>query len=135
LTDTPKKLFPLHWLTWLTAVTSVVLLLLSRGHYTIDVILAYFVTTRTWTTYHTVAGHTALRLATPINHFARLWWFEPVRWMEANVKPGALPHEYNWPLPRRLIKWLRARLRLSRRSKGATSTGRSKRGKANKAQS
>ncbi len=46
--DTPKRLFLLHWLTWLVACTSVILLLISRGHYTVDVVLAYYVTTRVW---------------------------------------------------------------------------------------
>ncbi len=48
MSDTPKRLFLLHWLTWLVACTSIVLLLVSRGHYTVDVVLAYYVTTRVW---------------------------------------------------------------------------------------
>ena len=60
--------------------------------------------------YHTIAGHIALKQNTPFNHFSSFWWFEPVRWFEGSVKAGKLPNEYNWPLPTRLVKWLRYRL-------------------------
>ncbi len=61
--------------------------------------------------YHTVVSHLTLRQRTQGNHLARFWWFEPVRWMEKNVKPGPLPHEYNWPIPARAAKLARKRLR------------------------
>ena len=68
-----------------------------------------------------MTGHVALRQRTALNHFSRFWWFEPVRWMERNVKPGALPHEYNCPLPAPVARCLRKRLpRLCRG--GASST-------------
>ena len=46
--DTPSSFFVLHWLTWINAITGIVLLLLSRGHYSIDVIIAYWLATRMW---------------------------------------------------------------------------------------
>ena len=46
--DTPSSFFVLHWLTFFNALTAIVLLLLSRGHYTLDVIIAYFIATRAW---------------------------------------------------------------------------------------
>ena len=45
---TPSSFFVLHWLTFFNALTAIVLLLLSRGHYTLDVIIAYFIATRAW---------------------------------------------------------------------------------------
>ena len=46
--DTSKKLYILHWLAWINAIIGVTLLLMARGHYSIDVILAYWITTRLW---------------------------------------------------------------------------------------
>jgi hypothetical protein len=46
--DTPSTFFALHWLTWVNALTAILLLLLSRGHYSIDVIIAYWLATRMW---------------------------------------------------------------------------------------
>ena len=77
--------------------------------------------------YHTIAGHIALKQNTPFNHFSSFWWFEPVRWFEGSVKAGKLPNEYNWPLPTRLVKWIRYRIsccrKCRRRRGGSSSTG------------
>lgn len=41
----------------------VVMLQLSHGHYTVDVIIAYFVTTRIFWTYHTLANNVSLKVS------------------------------------------------------------------------
>ena len=38
----------MQWATLGNAVTAIALLLSSRGHYTVDVIIAYFIVTRLW---------------------------------------------------------------------------------------
>ena len=43
------------------SVTGVVMLLLGRGHYSVDVVLAYYITTRLWWVYHSVANNKAVR--------------------------------------------------------------------------
>lgn len=45
---TSKRLYVLHWIGWINAITGVALLLMARGHYSIDVIIAYWITTRLW---------------------------------------------------------------------------------------
>lgn len=102
---TPSNFGLLHWTTFFNAVTAVALLMLSRGHYTVDVILAYFFVTRLWAMYHSIAGHPALKQVSDANVFSTFWWFGPFSWFEANVKAGRLPNEYNVPLPilRRII--------------------------------
>ncbi|XP_059095907.1 phosphatidylcholine:ceramide cholinephosphotransferase 2-like isoform X2 [Tigriopus californicus] len=97
MTDTPKSMVLLHWATWINALTAIVLLLLSRGHYTVDVILAYFFATRLWSIYHTICGHASLKQSTPGNHWSRFWWFRAFLWFERNVRPGPLPNEYSVP--------------------------------------
>lgn len=62
-TDTPKKLYPLHWFYWVLAIVGVVMLQLSHGHYTVDVIIAYFITTRIFWTYHTLANNANLKVS------------------------------------------------------------------------
>ena len=42
----PKRWFPLHWLSLGLTSFGVVALLLARGHYSIDVVIAYWITTR-----------------------------------------------------------------------------------------
>ena len=69
----------LHTLSLLLSLLGVIFLLLGRGHYTIDVILAYYVTTRLWWNYHTVANNNTLRTAGDHNLIANECWWYPFR--------------------------------------------------------
>lgn len=62
--DSPKRFQPLHWLVGLTAIIGAVFVLIARGHYTVDVLIAYYVTTRLWYIYHTLANNTHLKVST-----------------------------------------------------------------------
>lgn len=43
------------------SIAGVVTLLLARGHYSIDVIIAYWITTRIWWIFHTIANNENLK--------------------------------------------------------------------------
>lgn len=94
----PKRFWPLHWASWITSTTGIILVLVARGHYTVDVIIAYYVTTRVFWIYHTLANHAHLKNATPNNCLSRLWWFGLFRYFEGNVG-GPVPRLHDWPLP------------------------------------
>jgi len=75
----PPSWRPLHWLSLLASSTGVLLLLISRGHYTIDVLLAYYVTTRLWRLYHAVACTTYFREEGEHNPLSGMFWWPAVR--------------------------------------------------------
>jgi len=108
---TSKRLYVLHWISWINAITGVALLLMARGHYSIDVIVAYWITTRLWYLYHSMACNSQLKQASPTNYFTRIWWWTFMRWFEENVKTGPIPNGFNLPLPKALCKRLRSRSR------------------------
>lgn len=56
VSDTPKKYVTLHWIVWVTSWTGIIGLLISHGHYTIDVIIGYYATTRLFWIYHALAN-------------------------------------------------------------------------------
>lgn len=60
--DTSKKLAILHWISYFASFAGIILVLLARGHYTIDVLIAYYATTRTFWIYHTLANYTHLKV-------------------------------------------------------------------------
>lgn len=62
LTDTPRRWWLLHWCFALLAVTGVVMVLIARGHYTVDCIIAYYITTRIFYIYHTLANNANLKV-------------------------------------------------------------------------
>ncbi|OQV21322.1 putative Phosphatidylcholine:ceramide cholinephosphotransferase 1 [Hypsibius exemplaris] len=85
----------------------VILVTISRGHYTVDVLIAYAVTTVVFYIYHTVATFPQLKSFTPNNHLSRLWWFRLVLYFEVNVPDGKLPvrYSYPFPFPKRYTSW------------------------------
>ncbi|XP_043483518.1 phosphatidylcholine:ceramide cholinephosphotransferase 1-like [Leptopilina heterotoma] len=94
----PKRCLLLHWLTGLTALVGVIMVLVAHGHYTVDVLIAYYVTTRLWYIYHTLANNINLKQHGPNNSLARLWWFPLFKYFEKNVG-GPVPRQYDWPFP------------------------------------
>ncbi|CAL8074797.1 unnamed protein product [Orchesella dallaii] len=56
------KFYLLHWASFLVSLTGIIMVLISRGHYTIDVIIAYYVTTRIFWIYHTLANNPSLKV-------------------------------------------------------------------------
>lgn len=91
-----------HWLLALCAWAGVGMLLVSRGHYTVDVVIAYYVTTRLWYMHNSVIQE---RLRTgQAGHLSRLWWWRLASWFEENVRGEVTPQfEFPVPLPARLM--------------------------------
>merc|ERR1719355_271726 len=105
----PRSWFLLHYASMITSIAGVVTLLLARGHYSIDVIIAYWITTRLWYMYHSMTCTPHLQQASATNYFTRIWWWTFMRWQEENVKTGPIPNGFNLPLPKALCKSLRSR--------------------------
>ena len=85
------------------SVTGVAMLLVSRGHYSIDCLVAYWVTSRVWWTYHTMANNSNLKLSGSHNHMDNIWWWYVFRYAENNVT-GKVPRRYSLFLPRGSVR-------------------------------
>eukprot|EP00088_Acartia_fossae_P062543 TRINITY_DN7559_c0_g1_i1.p1 TRINITY_DN7559_c0_g1~~TRINITY_DN7559_c0_g1_i1.p1 ORF type:complete len:362 (+),score=31.95 TRINITY_DN7559_c0_g1_i1:150-1235(+) len=103
---TPKSFWLLQWFSFILGWGGVVALMLARGHYSVDVILAYFVTTRLWYIQHTVIAFSQLQQHssnnTLTNHLSRMWWWRILVWFEKNVRQP-LPNEFEIPRPWRIF--------------------------------
>jgi len=109
----PRRFTVLHWVSFLISSIGVASLVVARGHYSIDVVLAYFVTTRLWWIYHAMATHHDLKLNNDNNIFSGTWWFWIFWYFERNV-PLQLPRHYSLPLPRDGRRWLWSKTRRCR---------------------
>ncbi|XP_019644566.1 PREDICTED: phosphatidylcholine:ceramide cholinephosphotransferase 1-like [Branchiostoma belcheri] len=90
----PRGWFILHWCTWLVSCIGIFCILLAHDHYTIDVVVAYYITTRLFWIYHTLANHEVLKKPSPAHLLSRTWWFSMFRMAEGNVGGscrGSLP--------------------------------------------
>lgn len=61
--DSPRRCQPIHWLAGIAVLVGVIMVLLAHGHYTVDVLIAYYVTTRLWYIYHTLANNSHLKVS------------------------------------------------------------------------
>ncbi|XP_054166764.1 phosphatidylcholine:ceramide cholinephosphotransferase 2-like [Oppia nitens] len=94
--------------------TGIVCILISRGHYLIDIVIAYFATTRVFWIYHTLCYNNALRFQPSTNYLSRVWWyhifiyFESAHPLSERITYGdrtdsqlsqMTPRSFEWPLP------------------------------------
>lgn len=54
--DSPKSFWWYHLMCWLLSAVGVICILVAHEHYTVDVVVAYFVTSRLFWWYHTMAN-------------------------------------------------------------------------------
>ena len=129
----PRRWILLHYAAMVVAIAGVVTLLIARGHYSIDVVVAYWITTRIWWIFHTLAKNASLKEVDGYgkndnNYLKNLWWWYIFRWFECNV-PVIVPHRYNLPIPQKIVRWQPVQYVLNKipgRSGGGTRTGRNK---------
>ncbi|XP_017294940.1 phosphatidylcholine:ceramide cholinephosphotransferase 2 [Kryptolebias marmoratus] len=81
----PRWMWWYHWFCWLLSTSGVVCILVGHEHYSIDVVIAYFATTRMFWWYHTMANSPELRRA-PNNFLSRTWWNPLFNFLERNVR-------------------------------------------------
>lgn len=121
---TPRRLVILRWggrggCDWFRYIATpitflgIAALVVSGGHYTMDVLIAYWLTSHVFWSYHQMfeLPH-AERAQAPLS---RLWWFWMCYWFEQDVATGKMVNEWNWPLPgprfmRQLLAEMNARL-------------------------
>jgi shingomyelin synthase len=77
----------------LCAVCGIALILMSEYDYTISIITAYYITTRLFWVYHTLAHNPSLKNVREfgVNQICKEWWYPLFRFLEGNVKAVVPP--------------------------------------------
>ncbi|CAF0882723.1 unnamed protein product [Rotaria sp. Silwood1] len=90
---TPRSYHLLHFLTWIAALTGMFFILAGHQHYSIDILIAWVLSSRLFIYYHTLANNrTFLQRDTDRMRI----WFPLFSYFEENVKT-AIPNEYCLP--------------------------------------
>ncbi|XP_077400900.1 phosphatidylcholine:ceramide cholinephosphotransferase 2-like [Vanacampus margaritifer] len=92
----PRWMCWYQWICWLLSASGVLCILVGHEHYSIDVLVGYYVTTRLFWWYHTMANTHALHRA-PNNFLSRTWWNPVFNFLERNVQTS-VPVVFSWPL-------------------------------------
>ena len=93
VSDTPPSQKILRTSSFILCSFAILLVLISREHYTIDVLVAYYVVTRMHWTYHTIANFPALQKHNKYNLLTRNFLHPIVVFFEGNVG-GPVPNEF-----------------------------------------
>lgn len=93
---TPKSYFVVHFIYGVVALVGIIMLLIAHGHYTLDVLIGYFITTRVFWMYHTMANNPSLKKSHQYNYLSRTWCFRVFLYFEENVLMP-LPCQFDWP--------------------------------------
>ncbi|VBB29114.1 unnamed protein product [Acanthocheilonema viteae] len=86
-------------LSWIGMVCMVI----SRTHYTIDVLFAYWLSTAVFNIYHAFCEIDLTNRKLSVLY--RLWIMRIVGWLEVDITPGRIENRLEFPLLVRLYKW------------------------------
>ena len=94
--DTPAHMYYLHTCCWVLNMFGIFFILAAHEHYSIDVVIAFYITSRLFLYYHTLANTLALKRIE--SRRSRVWF--PLFWFFEEKVSGKVPNEYEWPLKR-----------------------------------
>ncbi|XP_018336550.1 sphingomyelin synthase-related 1 isoform X2 [Agrilus planipennis] len=87
---TPQHLYFLHTVSWIMNMFGIFFILAAHEHYSIDVFVAFYITSRLFCYYHTLSNNQALMQQDSIR--TRIW-FPLLSFFESGVE-GHVPNEY-----------------------------------------
>lgn len=91
--DTPRNLYFLHTLTWLMNMFGIFFILAAHEHYSIDVFVAFYISSRLFLYYHTLSNNQALMQR---DSNRTKVWFPLFSFFESSVD-GIVPNEFETP--------------------------------------
>ncbi|WAQ96972.1 SAMD8-like protein [Mya arenaria] len=93
--NTPRRMLQLHTFTWVCNLFAIFFLLAAHEHYSIDVFIAFYITSRLFLYYHTLANNRSLMAR---DKQRRKAWFPLFSYFESKCD-GIVPNVYEWPFP------------------------------------
>lgn len=91
---TPSYMYYLHTCCWVLNMFGIFFILAAHEHYSIDVVIAFYISSRLFLYYHTLANTRALKRID--SRRTRVWF--PLFWFFEEKVSGKVPNEYEWPL-------------------------------------
>ncbi len=107
---TPRGLVALRYMATPITFLGIAALVVSGGHYTMDVLIAYWLTSHVRAFFHRLSsilqvfwGYHQMfelpRAKRPLAPMSRLWWFWLCYWFETELPDTPMVNEWDWPFP------------------------------------
>ena len=93
ISDTPRRMYYIHICSWVLNMFGIFFVLAAHEHYSIDVFIAFYITSRMFLYYHSLANNRALHQK---DSFRTKIWFPMFSYFESSVD-GIVPNEYEFP--------------------------------------
>jgi len=97
---TTRRLYFIHTFSWLLNTFGIFFILAAHEHYSIDVFFAFYITSRLFLYYHTLANNQALMQR---DSKRTKVWFPLFSYFESGVD-GIVPNVYEWPIKMKYFK-------------------------------
>jgi len=95
---TSRNIYFLHTFTWVCNCFGIFFILAAHEHYSIDVFIAFYITSRLFLYYHTLVNNRALFKSHQSFDAKRTWFYFPLfSFFEQNID-GRIPNEFELPL-------------------------------------
>jgi len=95
---TSRRIYFLHTFTWLCNCFGVFFILAAHEHYSIDVFVAFYITSRLFLYYHTLVNNRAVTKYQQSSDAKRTWFYFPMfSFFEQNVE-GRIPNVFELPI-------------------------------------
>jgi len=98
---TSRRIFFLHTFTWLCNCFGIFFILAAHEHYSIDVFIAFYITSRLFLYYHTLVNNRAVFKSQEVKtsfDAKRTWFYFPLfSFFEQNID-GRIPNEFELPI-------------------------------------
>lgn len=93
----PPRFWWYRWFCFFLSIFGLICILLGHEHYSIDVVVAYFVVNWTFRWYYAML-ESHVHNQEPNKYLTRTWWNRIFKFLEGNVK-ATVPVEFGWPVP------------------------------------
>ncbi|VDO21420.1 unnamed protein product [Brugia timori] len=99
----PDSFRPLRYIPCMLSWVGMICMVISRTHYTIDVLFAYWLSTAVFSIYHAFCEIDLINRKLSVLY--GLWIVQIVDWLEIDITPGRLENRFEFPLLVHLYKW------------------------------
>lgn len=97
--------FTVKWTYWLLVLIGLLCILIARGHYMVDIVLAYFITSHIFYLYHGLCSFELNNKNQTKYALQRLWWYKLFLFVESDTIENKITVDNSFDSPNIKLCW------------------------------